>query len=284
MLKNVFAVIGVMCVVVWSLFLGLRFFEKRVWVHEGTRVCLVTGASSGIGAALSKQMARRGWTVIGVARRAQLLDALALELGRNRFIPYVGDVGNPDDIHAISEQIKQRGLKPTLFFLNAGMGSQDLPYKMSTKQHKETFEVNYFGVIAWVEEWLTSVKGYGGGVFVATSSVNALYPPPGVAAYSASKAALNASFKALGMQYLYENIGFAVVLPGPVATDMLKTAQHFPFTQQPAETARYIIEQTFNGERFIEPAWFYKMAFALLRVLPDAIVLKIIAPLVQPKS
>lgn len=283
MFKKLFAIIGIAYVGIWCLLFGLRFLEKRVLVNEGSRVCLVTGASSGIGAALSKRMVRRGWTVIGVARRAPLLEALSVELGKDRFIPYVGDVGDLEAVHAISTQIKIRGLKPTLFFLNAGMGGQDLPYQISTKQHKATFDVNYLGVIAWVEEWIAAVKGYGGGVFVATSSVSALYPPPGVASYSASKAALNASFRAWGMQYLHENIGFVVALPGPVATDMLKTKQPLPFTQRPEGTAQYIIEQTFSGERFIEPAWFYKAAFALFRVLPDSLVLKILMPMATAK-
>ena len=270
--------IGIACTVILGIFLGLKFFEKYIPVNERYHTCLVTGASSGIGCELARQMVHRGWKVIGIARRVQLLDSLATELGKDNFIPYICDVGNPEEVHTISEQIKARGLKPTLFFLNAGMGGQDLPYQISTQQHKTMFNVNYFGVVAWVEEWLAPVKSYGGGTFVATSSIFSLYAPPARAGYSASKTALNSCFKSLRLQYLSDNINFAVVAPGPVATAMLKTRKPLPCIRQPAETARYIIDQVFKGERFIEPTWFYKITLPILKMLPDTVVLKILAP------
>ncbi len=276
MTMKLFTAIGFLCVLFWSIFLILTFFQKRVSINEGSKVCLVTGASSGIGRELVKQMVLKGWTVIGIARREKLLETLEQEIGKDRFIPYVGDVSDLAKIHTISDQIKARGLKPTLFFLNAGTGTQDLPYQLKTQTHKTTFDVNYFGVVAWVEEWLPTVKSYGGGTFVATSSIVSLYAPPGIAAYGASKAALNSCFKTLGLQYLNDNISFALILPGPVATEMLKAGRKMPFTQQPAETASYTIDQIFKGERFIEPARFYKAAFTFLRFLPDSAALKVL--------
>ena len=97
------------------------------------------------------------------------------------------------------------------------------------------FATNYFGTIAWVEEWLLSVKQLGSGTFVATSSVVALLAIPGSDAYAASKIALVHCFDLFNRQYLHDNIGFSVVLPGPTDTEMLKGASEkncLSFTKQ----------------------------------------------------
>ena len=89
-------------------------------------------------------------------------------------------------------------------------------------------------------------------------------------------AAINSSFQALRLQYLNDNVGFAVALPGPVTTPMLKNGEKLPFKQTPQECAKYIVEQVFNGSYQIEPAWFYSAVLRLLNWVPDQWVLKIL--------
>ncbi len=260
-----------------------RWYDKTVPVNQSTKTCLVTGASSGIGKELARQMVKRDWKVVGIARRAELLDELVKELGDN-FIPYVCDVSQPDDIHKVSDTIKDRGLKPTLFFLNAGVGSIEKLYAVSRDKHYETFNTNYFGVVSWVESWLPAVKSYGGGTFVATSSVSSLFASPGSASYSASKAALNNCFESWRLQYLYENIGFALVLPGPVDTEMLKTGKDLPFKQKPEDTAKYIINKVFAEHKCIHPSWVYSIVMKGLKFLPDRLILKLLGTVVSPDT
>lgn len=244
----------------------------RLPINKATKTCLITGASSGIGRELSRKITKRGWKVIGIARRKEKLKELENELGP-AFIPYKCDVSIPKQIHNVSDTIKKQNLKPTLFFLNAGTGSSEIKFQPVLNTHKLTFDTNYFGVIAWIDEWINNVKKYGGGTFVVTSSIAAIFG--NVPGYCASKAAINTCFKALRLQYSCNGIGFVTVMPGPVATDLLKTPRSLPFTHQPDEEARYIIKQVFKGEKQIEPAWFYSCIFRILNLLPDKFTSKL---------
>ncbi len=256
----------------------IRHIDQSVPINQATQTCLITGASSGIGQHLAIEMVKRGWTVIGVARRADFLDTLSKKLGITAFIPFVCDVSDLEQIHAVSNQIKAQGLKPTLFFLNAGTGELQQKWQFSVASHQRTFATNYFGAIAWIEEWLLPVKQLGGGTFVAISSIAALLATPGSDAYATSKKALIHCFDALRRQYLHDNIGFSVVLPGPIDTEMLKgaSAKKLPFIHQASYEAKYIIEKVFKGEKRIEPSWFYSFLFRVLSWLPDNIILKLL--------
>ena len=244
-------------------------------INETTKTCLVTGASAGIGLEIAREMVKRGWKVIGIARRTQALTALAHELG-DLFIPFACDVSDETQIHTVCEEIKKQELKPTLFFLNAGTGQSEKLFQPFLQSHKEMFNTNYFGAIAWIGQWINEVKTYGGGTFVATSSLAALFTGPQGGGYSASKAALNAAFRSLRLQYRNENIGFVTVMPGPVKTEMIKVNKPMPFTHSPKDEAAYIVEKVFARKKVIEPSWFYTPVFRLLNWLPDTIVLKVI--------
>jgi short-subunit dehydrogenase len=270
----IFITVGLVIFAACYLFLSRL---DRQSINQATKTCLVTGASSGIGREISIEMVKRGWKVIGIARRAEKLKELESEFGAQVFIPFVCDVGNREQIHNVSDEIKKQQLKPTLFFLNAGTGELEQKWQDFIAIHQRTFATNYFGTIAWIEEWLLSVKEFGGGTFVATSSIAALMATPVAAAYATSKIALVHCFDAFRRQYLYDNIGFSVVLPGPTDTEMLKggSAKSMPFIHKPDEEARYIIEQVFAGKKRIEPSWFYSCVLRVLDLLPDKIVLKL---------
>lgn len=256
---------------IFAIYLFLNRLDRHP-INQSTKTCLVTGASSGIGYEISREMIKRGWKVIGIARREEKLKEIAKELGAN-FIPFKCDVSIPTQIHEISNSIKKRGLQPTLFFLNAGIGFPPNKFEPMLNKHKQTFDTNYFGVIAWVDEWVNEVTKFGGATFVATSSVASIFG--GSAGYGASKAAINACFNALRLQYHFDNINFVLVLPGPVATGMLKSEKPLPFTHQPADEAKYIVEQVFKGKKQIEPNWIYSCFLRVLSCLPDWLALKI---------
>jgi len=253
-------ILSLFTVLILSIIIAIRHIDKLAPINMTTKTCLITGASSGIGLELSREMVKRGWKVIGIARREDKLKEIEHELGTNNFgpnsfVPFVCDVGNQEQIHSVSEKIKSMDLKPTLFFLNAGTGELEQKWDFSTKIHERTFATNYFGTIAWIEEWLSSVKQFGGGTFVATSSVAALFATPGSTAYATSK----------------------IALPGPTDTEMLKGAgaKNMPFIHKADDEAKYIVEQVFAGKKRIEPSWFYSCMLRILNCLPDKIALKL---------
>ncbi|MBF0363714.1 MAG: SDR family oxidoreductase [Oligoflexia bacterium] len=153
------------------------------------KVALVTGASSGIGEAISSELISIGWTVVGVARSKDKLLKIESE-SKGLFLPLVCDLSQSDDITKISHQLIDKGICPKLFFLNAAIAGEKCiedPNHFKLKIHEEIMRVNYFGVLAWVEFWENHCKQNGGANFIVTSSVNAIFASPTVAAMTGHK-------------------------------------------------------------------------------------------------
>lgn len=266
-LKWIFYIFSSVVALITITLLVFSLIDRRVPINQSTKTCLVTGASSGIGKALAEEMIKRGWKVIGVARRTKLLEKLKQQHGAENFIPYVCDVSNIEAVHLASDDMKAKGLKPTLFFLNAGINLKEEKDRVSVIDHQKVFATNYLGAVAWVDEWVNTVKTYGGGTFVATSSVAALGSAAGRAGYCASKVALLSCFRSFRLQYIKDNIGFSVILPGDVATesfsrktfDKIQRGEKLPFLHRllihlPEDDAPYIVDQVFKGKNQIEPS------------------------------
>lgn len=252
-----------------------NYFDRNPQINQSTKTCLVTGASSGIGRELAVQMIKRGWKVIGVARRTKLLQELQ-QKNPECFFPIECDTSDFEQIHVACKKIRDLNLQPTLFFLNAGMGEPQYDYDLLISINKKTFHTNYFGPLAWIDEWLPTLKARGGGTFVATVSAMTFIALPGANAYSSSKTALVHCFESLRRQYLYENIGFSSVFSGPVNTAMLKNApKKLYFTHSAKTEAAYIIKQVFAGKKNVYPSWVYTFLFKVLNVLPDWAIVKL---------
>lgn len=239
-------------------------------------IALVTGASSGIGAALSIELVKRGWTVIGVARSADKL----MQMQNDSFIPMVCDVSKKEDIKAVSRQLLQQNLYPSLFFLNAGISGESAaedPAKFDCTFHEKIMQVNYFGVLNWIEFWEKPCQQHGGAKFIATSSITAFFAMPSGSAYSASKAAIAKAFEGLALTYSGTNLQFCVVYPGPVDTPGLRAPRRPPFTWKPEKMAKYMVDFALSSKTSGAPFYFYNMVMHILHGLPTKFVRKLLA-------
>lgn len=171
------------------------------------KICLITGASSGIGENLARLLIKDGWLVVGAARRTEKLKKLKEEFGIN-FLPVTCDVSKSKEISDASNLLRKKNIIPNLFFLNAGCA--EIEDGFHTDVHRETFEINYFGAVSWIEEWLNSNSSV---TFVAISSLVAVHATPQASAYCASKAALRSCFESLNLQYANSATKFITVLP-----------------------------------------------------------------------
>ncbi|MEI8124522.1 MAG: SDR family oxidoreductase [Parachlamydiaceae bacterium] len=241
-----------------------------------TKVALVTGASSGIGKAISKELVKRGWQVVGVARSRDKLDQLQKELS-GAFIPVTCDVSQKEQIVKASSSILKKGLIPSLFFLNAGIAGEAVienPNQFDLKIHENIMQVNYFGVLAWVEFWEKLCQENGPTNFIATSSINAIFAPPTGSAYCASKAAIAKAFESLALTYFGTKLRFSVVYPGPVDTPGLKGK--LPFTWKPEKMGKCMVDFALSDRSRCEPFLFYKILCRLLRILPAKYTMKLL--------
>jgi len=153
---------------------------------------IVTGASSGIGAALARELARRGWDIALLARRADLLDALVGELP-TKSIALACDVG---DASAVREAVRRGeealGGPFDLAVANAGVGVPSHAAKFVLADAELMIRVNVLGMFNLFDAVIPSMVERRSGRFAGVASLAGLRGLPATSVYSASKAAMQA--------------------------------------------------------------------------------------------
>lgn len=186
------------------------------------RSALVTGASSGIGAALSARLAAEGVEVVLAARRAALLMELAERIeaagGRARVLEL--DVADPEAtvlaIRAVDEAVG--GLD--LVIANAGVGRPQSARTMTWEKVREVFAINFMGAMATLTAVLPRMVERGRGHLVGISSVAVYSPTPGGSAYRATKSGLSVFLQNLRAELGGSGVDVTAVHPGFVRTPM----------------------------------------------------------------
>lgn len=204
---------------------------------------VVTGASSGIGRALVAALARQGWRVGAVARRADLLDQLAAEVRAAGGVieTAVADVADRAGLAAAIQGL-ERALGPTeLLIANAGVGGDTGAVRMNVPQVEAIMRVNFLGVVYAIEAVLAGMIERRSGHVVGISSVAAFKGLPGAAAYCASKAAVNAYLEGLRIELRKRGVAVTAVCPGFVRTPMVANNPPMPFLMEPDAAAERIL-------------------------------------------
>ena len=179
-------------------------------------IALVTGASRGIGRAVSLELARRGFEVVATMRAPRAGATLAEEAARLGVRLRVErlDVTDPESIRIPS------GLR--VLVNNAGIEEDYLPVEATPiEQWRRVFEANLFGLVEVTRAAIPALRAAGGGVICNVTSSSGLVPTPFYAVYRASKAAVSAIGESLRAELAPFGIRVVEVLPGPIDTDML---------------------------------------------------------------
>ena len=176
---------------------------------------LVTGASSGIGAAVARELALHGANLVLAARRRERLDALAAELGaRTRVVVAEVDVtrdGSVEEAVAASERAFG-GLDVAI--ANAGFAVTGRADHLVLDDYRRQLETNVFGVLRTIYAALPALKRARGQLAIM-GSVSGHVPGPGLSPYSMSKFAVRALAEALHDELAQEDIGVGVTLLSP---------------------------------------------------------------------
>ena len=184
--------------------------------HEG-RVAVVTGASSGIGAATARALAAQGYRIALLARRADRIEALAQELGGGS-VAIRADVTDRDALVAAADRVRQELGRVDVLVNNACIM---LLGPFSTEQrddYRRMIEVNLLGAITATEVFLDQIKD-GGGDVVNISSVAGRTARAGNGVYAATKWGLNGWSESL-RQELLPDVRVTLIEPGVVATEL----------------------------------------------------------------
>lgn len=180
----------------------------------GDRVYVVTGASSGIGAAITARLAAEGATVVGVARRPWSIEALG-----ERVSVVTADLTEPEAAEYVIDRVADRHGRLDGLVNNAGaLESRSSFLDVSDKEWKATFELNFHSAVRMTRAALPVLLESDAASVVHIASEAARLPDPGIVDYAATKTALLTVSKALAAEFGPRGVRSNVVLPGPTRT------------------------------------------------------------------
>lgn len=184
------------------------------------KIAAVTGASSGIGRAIVERYVAEGARVLAFARNAAELDALAA-VHPGKVVPVAGDVTRPEDLQRLVDAAVEVFGGVDIVVPNAGI-ARVVSFEESTAEAFHTqFSVNLFGAVETVRRFLPHIRKGGSVQFVTTFLTQVGFP--GLAIYSASKAALKSVAQTLAAELAPRGIRVNSIAPGPIGTPLWGT-------------------------------------------------------------
>ena len=230
------------------------------------RVGVVTGASSGIGAAIARALAERGWLLVLLARREERLRALADEIGGEY---EVCDVSSRGEVEHVAARTCARHPRLHLLVNNAGIPGRKGFSAIELDRLEEVIRVNYLGSVWCLRAFLPALEAAGRSDVVNIVSVagTVAYGPAGP--YSASKHAQLAFSRSTAAELRPRGVHVHTVNPGFVETEgfpqatVLRTAILRRLVAEPADVARHVVKviERDKRESFV-PRWYRVAALA----------------------
>jgi short-subunit dehydrogenase len=238
-------------------------------------VAVIVGASSGIGEALAREFARRGYRVALLARRAEALGALANDInaqhGVERACVYPHDVTD----YAAAPQLFQKILadcgRLDVLIYNAGLLVPVGLDEYNFEKDRQMIETNMLGGMAWLNLGAQYFERQRGGSLVGVGSVAGDRGRVGAPAYNTSKAALSTFLEALRNRLTRHGVHVLTVKPGFVATDMLKHSPRTFWVIAPEQAARDIANAVRARKQVIYTPARWGLLMFVIRHVPSVI-------------
>jgi short-subunit dehydrogenase len=231
-----------------------------------TRVAVVTGASSGIGAAIVRALAERGWRTVSLARREERLRSLAEDVDGEY---EACDVGSREDVERVAASVRERHPQIQLLVNNAGIPGRNGFTTIEPARLEEVLRVNYLGAVWCLRAFLPALEAAGRSDVVNIVSVagTVAYGPAGP--YSASKHAELAFSRSTSAELRGRGIHVHTVNPGFVETEgfpqasVLRSALLRRLVVGPDHVARHVVKaiERDRRETFV-PGWYRAAAIA----------------------
>ena len=244
---------------------------------------LVTGASSGIGIDLARELARRGHNLVLVARRKQKLDEVAAELRATgvRVETLDCDLIDPGARDALPGRIEELGLTVTILVNNAGYGSGGRFVTLDAQSEAMKVRLNCETPVALASAYAPKMAERRSGAILNVASSAGFQPLPNQATYGGTKAFMLHWSEALHAELGGEGVAVTALCPGPVHTEFADTADiEGLFEKAPdftvlssAEVAKQAIEGLEKGRRVVDPGFAWKGATLSGRYTPRAALL-----------
>lgn len=234
------------------------------WLNK---IAIITGASSGIGAATARKLAANGLRVILIARRQERLEQLADEIRETGGLAEIfpADLSQEAERQRVYSQVETEYGRVDVLINNAGLGwygfGTDMPWTIAS----EILQVNVAAAVHFTLLFLNKMRSLGSGHIINVGSISGSLPSQGVAVYGATKSFLDNFTTALYREMTGTHLHVSVVRAGPVRTEFndiaanLEGGFHIP-TERIGVTAEYVANQIWklleHPRRVIYvPAW-----------------------------
>ncbi len=248
---------------------------------------LVTGASSGIGVDIARELAGRGHGVVLVARREDRLTAVAQELREEhgvRVEVLACDLADPQARDALPGRVQELGLTVSILVNNAGYGTVGDVGTVELDREVGQVRVNCEAVAALTAVYVPQMVARRSGAILVVASSAGFQPIPGQATYAASKAFALSFAEALHAELTGRGIAVTALCPGPVETEfaavadaqeLFSTAPGFTLVSSP-EVARQAVEGLEANRRVVVPGMAMRLATLSGRYTPRAVLLPVL--------
>jgi short-subunit dehydrogenase len=217
-------------------------------VKKDPGLAIVTGASSGIGAAFARLLAAEGRPVLLVARGKDALNEIAAPLrsaygGEAEVL--AADLGTPEGRDAVWQATEERGRPVTLLVNNAGFGLVGAQADLPLERVHALLELNVVATAELTHRFLVAMRSRGAGAILNVASTSAFYPTPYFSVYGASKAFILSFTHALHEEARKDGVTVTCLCPGYTKTNFhavarMKGAEATPFPEMTAEAVAKI--------------------------------------------
>jgi hypothetical protein len=250
---------------------------------------LITGASSGIGAALARELAGRGARLVLTARRRERMDALAAQLAakgtETRIV--VADLNDPAAPQKIYDATEGAGIWIDILVNNAGLGQYGAFTASPQEQELSQVRVNCEAVVRLSRLFVPRMVERRRGWVLVVASTASFQPVPYLTTYAATK--VFDRFFALGLAAEVARFGVKVtaLCPGPTESEFFDVAQAGAFkrgVQPTADVARLAMDALARGQRTILPSLSGRFTAILVRFLPVGLITQFVEKQARPKG
>jgi short-subunit dehydrogenase len=251
---------------------------------SSSTAALVTGASSGIGVDLARELAGRGHNVVLVARRADLMETLAAELREAHGVRaevLAADLIDPEAVAALPERVAALDLDIDILINNAGYGSAGQFVDLDGRSESDMVRLNCETVVALSHAYAPKMVERGAGAILIVASSAGIQPIPGQATYAASKAFALSFAEALHTELSHLGVAVTALCPGPIDTEFAERAgltdafaslPGFVRVSSP-DCAKTAIDALARNRRIVVPGVAIKASVVSSRYTPHAILL-----------
>lgn len=219
-----------------------------------SKVAIVTGASSGIGAAFSKDLIKKGVTAYGLARSKDKLNRVQSELG-GQFIPVVMDITDHESIKSWVKDTFNENHRPDVLINNAGLGRFSNVDELSLEEWHTMINTNLSGIF-YITRLIVPLMKENRNIchIVNIASIAGKIGNPQISGYNATKFGVRGFSESLFKELRYDGIKVTCFYPGSIATNFFNNAEGMethPNMMQPQDVSKLLIDVLETADNFL---------------------------------